>query len=680
MKNLTKEQKKYLIQQIQEGKQLPEDFKYLLFPTKQKEYELVYAGKMRKEDLLANEDGVFPVSIQIDKVFNGKEDKTSNNKNWKNMIVFGDNLQFLKTIYKNKDPLIKDKVKGKVKLIYIEPPFGTGDEYDGNKGQSAYSAKRKGADFVEFLRRRLILAKEILSDDGSIFVRLDYHFGDYVKVILDEVFGKNNFINEIIINRFKRQLRNLKQFNHSTDLIFFYTKTNSYYFNEIERRRLDTFTGKETEPVWRAMHSPGLRKPPQRDILGKILLPPKGRHWTFKQEKINQLERENRIRINEKFKYVDLEGQRIKGVPEYLQSEKVPVDSNWTDIKSYAFNPSFPTENTEELLERVIKSCSNENELVLDFFAGSGTTAAVAEKLNRRWIVCDIGKFSYFTMQKRILQIKNSKNLENPKKKYNKKAKSFMTCQLGLYDLGKTFDLEWEKYKHFVGELFEVEIKKNKVAGFEFDGKKNGSPIKFFDYRKFKDSSVDESYVEELHKIIGKNKLERVYIIAPANYTDFFTDYHEIKKTRYYFLKIPYQVIKELHKIPFQKLRQPQSKKNVNDIDETIGFHFIRPPEVKTRIKKEKDKIKIIIKEFKSHYYKDEDGKVLEDFETLSAIFIDKSYNGKTFEMDEVYFSDEINCEGGNKILDIDKSDIASQIMLIYTDIYGNDFTEIFKI
>jgi hypothetical protein len=110
---MTKQEKEYIIKLLQEGKELPEDFKYLLFPTKQKEYELAYAGKMRKEDLLANEDGVFPVPLQVEKVFNGNEYEAFDD-GWKNIIAFGDNLQFLKTIYENKDPLIRDKVKGKV--------------------------------------------------------------------------------------------------------------------------------------------------------------------------------------------------------------------------------------------------------------------------------------------------------------------------------------------------------------------------------------------------------------------------------------------------------------------------------------------------------------------------------------------------------------------------------------
>jgi len=170
-----------LIERLQKGEILPDDYKYKLFPVKQKEYELVYGGKMRREDILANEDGVFPVPLQIEKIFNGKREQW--NDGWKNIIAFGDNLQFLKTIYENKDSLIKDKIKGKIKLIYIDPPFGTGDEYEGNRGQKGYTAKSKGAEFVEFIRRRIIVAKEILDDDGLIMIRQGYNFGHYINLI-----------------------------------------------------------------------------------------------------------------------------------------------------------------------------------------------------------------------------------------------------------------------------------------------------------------------------------------------------------------------------------------------------------------------------------------------------------------------------------------------------------------
>jgi len=154
-----------------------------------------YAGKRPESAILAQAALLGEAApLQVVRAFgNGQSDP------WRNMIVQGDNLQFLKTCYLNQDPLIKDKVKGKVQLIYIDPPFGTGDEYGGNDGEMSYSAKLMGAEYIETLRERLIYLRELLSNNGSIFIRMDYHFGHYVKVIADEIFGKDNLKNEIVI-------------------------------------------------------------------------------------------------------------------------------------------------------------------------------------------------------------------------------------------------------------------------------------------------------------------------------------------------------------------------------------------------------------------------------------------------------------------------------------------------
>ncbi|MBP2070731.1 site-specific DNA-methyltransferase [Thermoanaerobacterium butyriciformans] len=703
MEKITKEQREYIIKLIQEGKDLPEEFKYFLFPTKQKEYELVYAGKIRKEDLLANEDGVFPVPLQVDKVFNGERE--SWNDGWKNMIVFGDNLQFLKTVYENKDPLIKDKVKGKVKLIYIDPPFGTGDEYDGNKGQNAYSAKRKGADYVEFIRRRLLIAYEILADDGLIFVRQGYNFGHYIKIVLDEVFGKNNFINEIIVNRGKQRLGGTRKYSTATDSVYLYSKMPNYQFAPFKRPRYES-EAKGTNMLMKGERNPAERTFYDPDGNKVTLLPPPGMHWKFVQSKIDEMYKKGVIYLAQSRDRFSSGIRKIEnGVeipvdysPSFKFDEDKTVDSNWTDISGYSQETGYPTENSEELLKRVILTGTKKGDLVLDFFGGSGTTAVVAEKLGRRWLVVDIGKFAYYTMQKRILQIENSKDLEDPKKKYGKKARSFITARLGIYDLKQALDLEWKQYLTFVSELFEFEIKEFEIAGLKFEGKKGEYPVKVFNYIKFKDASVDENYLQNIQNTIGDRISGRVYVVAPANYVDFIQDYYQIGNIRYYFLKIPYQVIKELHKIPFKKLRQPQSKKNINGLEEIIGFHFIRQPEVKSELKVEKDKIKLIIKEFRSQYYKDEEGKILNNFETLSTVFIDKNYNGKYFEMDEVYFADELLPRRSKKkeednireklkeikdnalILEMNKKEAGNKIMIVYTDIYGNDFTEVLDI
>jgi len=252
MKKLNKYDIEFLIETLKSGKEIPLDYKYKIFPTRQIEYELAYAGKMRKEDLLANEDGVFPVPLQVEKVFNGNKYEAYEN-DWKNMIIFGDNLQFLKTIYENKDPLIKDKVKEKVKLIYIDPPFSTTDDFQNKEGAKAYTDKKKGAEFVEFLRKRLLLAKEILAYDGSIFVHLDQKMSHYIKIVMDEIFGKHNFRNEIIWF-YPSGGDKTKYFQRKHDVIYFYSRTKDYYFDELKaiilytKKQLKRFkeTDKET--------------------------------------------------------------------------------------------------------------------------------------------------------------------------------------------------------------------------------------------------------------------------------------------------------------------------------------------------------------------------------------------------------------------------------------------------
>lgn len=684
-----------LIDRLKTGETIPEDYKYKLFPAKQKEYELVYGGKMRKEDILANEDGVFPVPFQVEKIFNGT--RKSWPDGWKNIIAFGDNLQFLKTIYENKDPFIKDKIKGKVKLIYIDPPFGTGDEYDGNKGQKGYSAKTKGAEFVEFLRKRLIVAKEILSEDGSIFIRIDYHFAHYVKIVLDEIFGKDNFQNEIVINRFKRQLKNLKRYNHATDSIFFYSKSQVYDFYEVMRERLNTFTGEKAEPVWRGMSSPGLRNPQEREIFGQIMWPPSGRHWTFKQSTLNGLIKENRIRINDKVKYTDTKGKKIQGLPEYLQSKLVPVDNLWTDLKGYVFNASYPTENPEELLQRVILSASKEGEIIMDFFAGSGSFASTAEKLNRKWISCDIGKLSFYNTQKRILNLAKSKSLDNPKSKYRQEAKSFVTINTGHYDLEKVFNLRKEEYSNFVTKLFEIEPINKTISGIKIDGQRNdGHYTLIWQYWDFEDANLDEEYLHNLHSNIGKKVGDRIYIIAPASYVDFISDYYEIENVRYYFLKVPYHIIKELHKVEFKKFRQPQSKKNINDLDDAIGFHFMKQPEVLTEVTITEKEVKICIKKFLSDFSEDDKGNEMSNLESLAMVLIDKDFDGNSFDLDEYYFAEDLLPKKTKKqeeviskelknskeinLPKIPKKQCGKNIMLIYVDVFGNEFKEDFAI
>ena len=324
---------------LAKGTPIPDDFKEKLFPTTQKEYELRYAGKMRKEDLLADQDGTFAVPLQVEKIYNGDREKYKDG--WRNMIVFGDNLQFLKTCYANKDELIKSKVKAKVKLIYIDPPFGTGDEYDGNSGQKAYSAKTKGADFVEFVRKRLIVLREILHEEGVIAVRQGYNFGHYIKIVMDEVFGKGNFINEISVNRGAQKMGGSKKFSTAIDSIFVYSKSESYFFEPYRRERY------HNEPKTTNMYMKGERNPRERvfkDPDGKnvTLLPPVGQHWKFIQRKLDEMYENDIIYLYSPKeetdtgirKVVNGKLERVSYVPRFHFDKDKTVDTNWTDIPS----------------------------------------------------------------------------------------------------------------------------------------------------------------------------------------------------------------------------------------------------------------------------------------------------------------------------------------------------------
>lgn len=635
---LSKAEKEYIINLLDKGEAIPEDYKYKLFPINHKEYELVYAGKMRKEDLLANDDGSFPVPLQIEKIYN--DNQSAINNRWKNMIVYGDNLQFLKTVYKNEDPVVKDSVKGKVKLIYIDPPFATTDEFSSTDGAKAYNDKRVGAEFLEFLRRRLIVAHEILADDGVMFIHMDQKMVHYVKVVADEVFGKTRFRNEIIWKYFGPTSTG-QNFPRKHDVILFYSKTSNYFFNS---------TAVLTEYD---------KKAAQR------------------YDKIDENGRRYKVYNNE-------DGERLAYMKEGKPTEVFDIPLEVVEIPfvqgTSKEKNGYPTQKPERLIALLLKAASQEGDLVMDFFGGSGTLAAVAEKLGRRWIVCDIGKLSFYTTQKRILKIAESKGIYTDKL-YAKQARPFITCSLGAYDLKAALEMEYGKYKDFVSGLFNIDLGEYKIGGYSFDGKKDDNPVVIFNYRQYSNSNVDNQFLADIGNRIGSRLSGgRIYIVAPSNRVDFIPDYEEIDNVRYYFLKIPYQIIKELHQKDFKKVRQPRSKNNVNALDESIGFSFNRTPDADISVTTDAALVKLRIERFVSEEPrsgKTAEEKKLTGFELLSAVFIDSNYNGKEFLLSHAFFADEIKQDNDALSIVLDKASVGSKMMVVYSDIFGNDLTQV---
>lgn len=646
---LDEELKEKLIELIQEGKVIPFEYKNLLFPPDevQGEYELVYKGKKKKEDILADTMSVpFQVAKKFGSVKNGE---------WHNKLIFGDNLQALKHLMNDPD------VKGKVRLIYIDPPFGTGDIYDA-KGAPAYSAALRGAEFIESLRERLVFLREILADDGSIYLRIDYHFGHYVKAIMDEIFGKNNFRSEIVVKRTNIQGDMTKRFNASTDSIFFYAKTEFTKIQPLKRPR-------KREIKWIQMHSPKPNPKKHTIIINdRTYRAPKGRHWTFSQGKVNQLLKESRIRVK-------------KGIPEYLMSEYETVDSDWTDTPSYTFKWNYPTENSEQILGRIIKASSEgptkENllgDVVLDCYAGSGTTGAVAEKLGRRWIMVDSSKLAIYTMMKRMFNLK--KEIGNKGKPLQ--PKPFVLYNAGLYeDHNFLLKMGEDNYRSFALELFQCEPKKFDINGLKMDGMLFNCPVKVFSQKGY----LTEEYVDELHDTVGDYIKVRMFIIAPASRVYFLQDYIEKNGIRYYILRIPYSVIDELHKRQFTRPMQPSSQNEINQNIEQIGFDFIHPPEIKTKYYLKRpseqlfDEMVIEIESFEAVQRSKEPVKFKDPKEALSMVLVDTNYNSKNFNMTHRFFADEIKKEGYR--VRIHETKPGKKIMIIYIDIFGNDRIEV---
>ena len=371
-------------------------------------------------------------------------------------------------------------------------------------------------------------------------------------------------------------------------------------------------------------------------------------------------------------------------VVEYLGASERKISNIWLDIESYSRSTNFPTENSEELLERIIKVSSNPGDLVLDAFAGSGTTGAVAEKLGRRWIMIDCGKLAIYTMQKRLLNLKE----EIGNKGKPLKAKPFTLHNAGLYDYQKLKQLSWEEYRDFVLKLFQCRDERHRIAGIELDGYLGADDVLVFNYQKYKDAVLDRGFIDDLHSILGDKIGQRFFIIAPAASVAFLEDYIERGNTRYFILRIPYSIIDELHRKGFTHIKQPVSEMDVNNTVDAVGFDFIQIPDVECEYYLDEAKGQaalghsgrdavIKIKKFESniisrkplHY---------ENMETLSMVMVDYNYDGKVFNFDDVFYAEDLKKQDYEIRFDSNKLD--GQMMLIYIDIFGNEKREVKKL
>lgn len=391
---LTDNEKRDVIKYLEAGKPLPEKYRFLLFDD-DREVELLWNGKTNE---VANVVLPFQVIEQIDEPrsdakFGMQESlfDTSGRQitGWTNKLIWGDNKLILSSL-KN-GPLRKEiESHGGLKLIYIDPPFDVGADFsmDIEIGGEEFVKKPsvieeiayrdtwgKGADsFIAMIYERLQLMHDLLAEDGGIYIHCDYRVNSHMRLILDEIFGRENFVNEIIWC-YTSGGKSVRMYSKKHDTILFYSKSNKYIFNE-DKVRIP-YSEKTL-----ANYKEGLR----------------GSSFTT-DVKLNAL-------------------------------GKIPED--YWDIavatKSLIENLGYPTQKPEALLERIIKGSSNEGDIIADFFCGSGTALAVAEKLGRKWIGSDLGKFGIHTSRKRLIGV------QRELKKAGKDFRAFEILNIGKYE------------------------------------------------------------------------------------------------------------------------------------------------------------------------------------------------------------------------------------------------------
>ncbi|OCM02396.1 site-specific DNA-methyltransferase [Streptococcus agalactiae] len=586
-------------EEVMNGNEVSTEFARVLFPPARKEYELTYYGKEGEQSIISQ---TFAVPLQENRRFG-----ESTESDWLNKIIFGDNLQVLKTLVemKHRGELKNADGTDGVRLVYIDPPFATKQDFS-NKDSKAYSDKLAGAEFLEWLRKRLILLREVLADDGSIYVHLDWHKAHYVKVLMDEIFGEGNFCNEIVWY-YRRWNIAGKYFARNHDTIFWYTKNKGNH-------------------VFNQMYIPKSEKSSAQGKAWKSVIGEDGKRRSIQTD------------------------EKTKGVP---------MPDTW---EISMINPvakeriGYPTQKPEKLLERIIKSSSNNGDLILDCFGGSGTTAAVAEKLGRRWITVDAGKLSIYTIQKRILG--------------NESHKPFAVYDAGLYDNEKLNDFDSTQWKQFAMALYNVQPSYQSIKGLSFDGMKDGSLVKVYSLNELNGmgAKISEDTLEQIYSRLGSAAPNEIFIIAPQGKFTFAVDEYDNDgewNTIFNILRVPYSMYQKFTE-NFKGTLQADDTDSVNAVVDAYGFDFMRKPKVDFEI------IGEILRVNSFESFSRLKGKEnISGFEAFSMLLVDLTYDNKAFNVDKVYYHKDFD---ENQSIIFDESQIDGQAMFIFVDKFGNEF------
>ena len=511
MPRLTEQEQQEIVRFIEADRPLPEKYRFLLFEDK-REVELVWNGKTSE---ICNIVLPFQVIEQVDEPRAEKPEETALQldlfsldargrqlKGWTNKLIWGDNKLILSSL-KN-GPLREEIEKqGGIKLIYIDPPFDVGADFsmDIEIGDDTFTKKPgileeiayrdtwgKGADsFIAMIYERLALMRDLLAEDGSIYVHCDWRVSGYLRLVLQELFGEKCFQNEITWKRKTGSSSEIgkgtDRFGNDTDTLLFFSRSENSLFNSQYAENDPEYIRKFfrfKDPDGRLFRIDNLANPGYRPNLiyeYKGYKPPKN-GWAISREKMELWDKENRLYFPK-----DKEG-RIQRKRYLDQLKGQSVSNLWIDIGAVSSQADeridYPTQKPEALLERIIKASSNEGDLVADFFCGSGTTASMAEKLGRKWIVSDLGKFAIHTTRKRMIGVQRELKAED------NDYRAFEILNLGKYErqhyIGVNPNLREEEQRKQIEEkeaafldLILRAYRAEKTTGFAaFHGKKAG--------------------------------------------------------------------------------------------------------------------------------------------------------------------------------------------------------------
>lgn len=421
---LSDAEKRDLLRLINAGKPLPEKYRFILFEDK-REIELLWNGKTRETT-----NSILPFQT-LEHVDEPRQEQDEEQElelgirgrqidGWTNKLIWGDNKLILSSL---KSGSLRQQIEeaGGLKLIYIDPPFDVGADFSMDieiGGETFHKEPNlleqiayrdtwgRGADsFIAMIYERLILMKDLLHKDGCIYVHCDNRVNPYLRMALDEIFGRDAFKNNIVWH-YRRWTAASARYQNMHDLLLFYTNSEKYTFNPISIAPTES----------------------QQAVIEK------GYNVNVvngKNGKIRQLLVYDRVKVDRLIESGAIDKGNYGRIV-YVDRKETIAPDVWTDIQfihSQALERlDYPTQKPEELLERVILASSNSGDLVADFFCGSGTTAAVSEKLGRKWIATDLGKFGIHTTRKRLIGV------QRELKAAGKQFRAFEVLNIGRYE------------------------------------------------------------------------------------------------------------------------------------------------------------------------------------------------------------------------------------------------------